>query len=194
MFLRQKFIFLPFTPRGGWGLGVLSGVAAVLLMVCEFWAVTMVIFWGRENFGKKARIQKNVTLYNFFTFFQGLISCRFRPIFGGYEPARGRKGLYITLISAYFRCFLIWASFGEVSSVIFGVFSVLPAVLRSVVGVESVKLRQAVRRSGYIYVFLGILSIASYFLSNYRKSKKHTKVSFYIKKQAKITTSIPFYP
>ena len=34
---------------------------------------------------------------------QGLIPCQFRPIFGGYEPARGLQGLYITLFFADFR-------------------------------------------------------------------------------------------
>ena len=41
---------------------------------------------------------------------------------------------------------------------IFGLFSVLPAVLRLVVGAESVKLRQAVRRSViYVCIIFGIL-------------------------------------
>ena len=65
----------------------------------SFWAVEMVIFWGRENFGKKSKDIKNVTLYNFFTFlFERswadfvLISSDFRRFWAG----EGLRVLYIT--------------------------------------------------------------------------------------------------
>ena len=86
---------------------------------------------------------------------QGLISCRFREISSGDEPTRGRKGLYITLISAYFRYFPIWSSFGELSSVIFGSVAVLPAVLRLLVVLilsDSVKPREG---RLYMHIFIG---------------------------------------
>jgi hypothetical protein len=85
----------------------------------------------------------------------------------------------------------LFSDLNELSSVISACFPSSAAVLRLLVGADSVKLREG---RVYIYVFIGILSIARYFLSNYRKIKKYAKVSFYIKKQAKITTSIPFYP
>ena len=110
-------------------------------------------FKAKSISAKKARIQKNVTLYNFFTFFYKRswaesvpISWVFRRLWAG----QGLRGLYIAPFFANFRYFLIWTSFQAWFS---ACFPSSAAVLRSVVGAESVKLRQAVRRSGYIYVY-----------------------------------------
>ena len=103
MFLRQNILYFAVYASGCWGSGVLSGVVAVLLMVCEFssgW--DGYILRSRAFQQKKQRFQKNVMLYNFFTFLFEKARGLFRALFGGYEPARGRKGLYITLISVVF--------------------------------------------------------------------------------------------
>ena len=98
MFLRQNFIFCRLR-LWGLGSGVLSGVAAVLLTICEFWAVKMVIFWGRENFSEKSKDFKKMWCYTIFShFFMGW----FCEIFGGYEPIKGLQRLYIMLFSVIF--------------------------------------------------------------------------------------------
>ena len=78
---------------------------------------------------KKARILKNVMLYNFFTFL--------------FERSRADHGLMFSDLGE------LWRGFKRVF-----LFSV--AVLRSVVGAESVRFRQAARRSGYIYMYLSV--------------------------------------
>ena len=193
MFLRQNILYFAVYASGCWGSGVLSGVVAVLLMVCEFssgW--DGYILRSRAFQQKKQRFQKNVMLYNFFTFLFEKARGLFRALFGGYEPARGRKGLYITLISVVFWSGRASARFQ--ACFLRGFRPRLPSCGRWWVLSPSSCVKLWEGRVIYTYIIFGILSIASYFLSNYRKSKKYSKVSFYIKKQAKIITSIPFYP
>ena len=68
-------------PSGVWGSGVLSGVAADLLTVCEFFERLKWLYFKVVSFSaKKARISKNVMLYNFFTFLFERSRADFVPI------------------------------------------------------------------------------------------------------------------
>ena len=152
MFLRQNFIFCRLRLRGSGVWGSVWGRCCPADGLRVIKRLRWLFFEVVRISAKKARISKNVMLYNFFTFFQGLISFWFRVFFGGYELARGRKGLYITLFSADFRYFLIWASFQAWFR------RVLRPACRPAVagGADSVKLRDD---RLYMYVLFSVYSI-----------------------------------
>ena len=115
MFLRQNFIFCRLCLRGSGGSGVLSGVAADLLTVCEFssgWDgyILRSRAFQREKQGFKKMLPYTISSH-FYLRSQGLIKGWFREIFGGYEPTRGLQGLYITLFSVVFWSGWALASF-----------------------------------------------------------------------------------
>ena len=108
---------------------------------------------------KKARILKNVILYNFFTFFYGLISCQFPSIAIRRWAGEGLQGLYIAPFFADFR----WLpDLGELSSVFSACYPSSVAVLLVLVGADSVKLWE------------GRLYICMY----YFRYSEHSKVFF----------------
>ena len=156
MFLRQNFIFCRLRL---WGSGVWGAVWGSLLSCCclqVFKRLRWLYFKVVRISAKKARIQKNVMLYNFFTFLfersradHELISWVFRR----WWACKRLQGLYITPFFAVFR----WLpNLGELSSVIFGLFSVLPAVLRLVVGLI---LSSCEKVGLYMYVLFSVYSI-----------------------------------
>ena len=153
MFLRQNFIFCRLCLRGSGGSGVLSGVATDLLTVCEFSSGWDGYILRSGVFQRKSKDLKKCDIIQFLHIFIWEVMGWFREIFGGYEPTRGRKGLYITLISV--DC-PIWVSFGELLAVFSACFPSSAAVLRLLVGADSVRFRQAVRRSVIYVCIIGI--------------------------------------
>ena len=132
-----------------------GGLGAVLLTVYELLSGYNGYFLRSWEFRQKSKDSKKCYLIQFLHIFLWadfvLISSDFRRLWA----CEGLRELYITPISV--DC-SIWASFGEVSSVLSACFSVLPAVLRLLVGVDSVRFRQAVRWSAiYMYIRFGIL-------------------------------------
>ena len=116
-------------PLGVWGSGLLSGVAAVLLTVCELLSGYNGYFLRSWEFRQKKQGFQKMLPYTISSHFyfrgKGLIMGWFRSDFVSFSMVMSLQGFAIAIYNAVFRCFSIWTSFNEFSSVIFGLFSVL---------------------------------------------------------------------
>ena len=141
-------------PSGVWGSGVLSGVAADLLTVCEFSSGWDGYILRSGVFQRKNKDSKKCDIIQFLHIFLGVISCQFPS---GCRPTVSRWRSARAIYSTIFR----WLpDLNELLSVFSACYLSSVAVLRSVVGAESVKLRQAVRRSSYISICIHRYSVA----------------------------------
>ena len=146
---------MPLRLGGLGGLGCCLGSLLTCWRSASFQAVEIVIFWGRENFGKKSKDFKKCDVIQFLHIFIWEVKGWFRADFVCFSAVRGLQGSTRAIYNAVFRWFSDLGELWRGSARNFGVLS--GSGCRLAVG-GGCWFRQAVRRSVvYMYIHFGIL-------------------------------------